>query len=309
MIRHAIRLALAGMVCTFPAVAADLAFVTSQNAEVVSLVDLQNGQVMAETPVPGAPAPVAFDPEHGRAYVISAGTGLLTVLDDKAAVVRTLPLPEGAFGIALAPDGGLFVTEWYQSRLLRLDKDLNVLWTASTGKAPAGVATDGKLVATADRDDDQVSILDAGTGKRLATVPVGKHPYAVLFHDGKLWTADVQSDTVSVVDPVAGQKIGQVPTGSHPYGVAFAGGRGFVTNQYAGTVTVFDPQTLTVLGTLETGDYPEGIAPLPDGSGVVVAHWDSNTLVWIDAATLKITRESELPDGPRAFGAFTGRQP
>ena len=196
----------------------------------------------------------------------------------------------------------------YQARLIRLDADLRPVWTVPTGKAPAGVATDGGLVATADRDDDRVSIFDAGTGALRSHVVVGKHPYAVTFHDGRLWTADVQSDTVSVVDPVAGRLLGQVPTGSHPYGIAFAGGRGFVTDQYAGTVTVFDPATLKVVRTLETGDYPEGIAALPDGSGVVVAHWDSNTLVWIDAASLTISREIELPDGPRAFGAFTGRQ-
>ena len=130
----------------------------------------------------------------------------------------------------------------------------------------------------------------------------------MVFHDGRLFSVDVQSDTVSVIDPQSGKLLGQVATGSHPYGLAFAGGRGFVTDQYAGTVTVFDPASLKAVATLETGDYPEGIAPLPDGSGVVVAHWDSNTLVWIDAASLKITREIELPDGPRAFGAFTGRQ-
>lgn len=306
MTRHvgplALLLALSG-----PAAAGDLGFVTSQNADMLSVVDLGTGKVLAETPVPGAPAPVAYDPDHHRAYVIAAKTGHLSVLDEAGAVVGGRDLPEGAFGIAVAPGGGVFVTEWYQGRLMRLDADLRELWSVKTGKAPAGVASDGRLVATADRDDDSVSIYDAGTGALRARVAVGKHPYAVAFHDGRLWTADVQSDTVSVVDPQSGKLLGQVPTGSHPYGVAFAGGRGFVTDQYAGTVTVFHPETLAVITTLETGDYPEGIAALPDGSGVVVAHWDSNTLVWIDAGSLKITREIEMPDGPRAFGSFTGR--
>ncbi|MFG6079643.1 YncE family protein [Paracoccus litorisediminis] len=288
--------------------AADLAFVTSQNAESVSIVDLTTGAVVAETPIPGAPAPVAYDPTRGRAYVVSAKTGDLTVLDESGTILRQLDLPEGAFGIVPAADGGLFLTEWYQGQLIRLDAALNPVWAVPTGRAPAGVAVDGELVATADRDDDQVSIYDAATGALQARVAVGKHPYAVAFHGGRLWSADVQSDTVSVVDPVAGKLIGQIPTGSHPYGVTFAGERGFVTDQYAGTVTVFDPKDLTVIQTLDTGDYPEGIATLPDGSGVVVAHWDSNTLVWIDAATLSVTREIELPDGPRAFGNFTGRQ-
>lgn len=299
------------MLCTAlagSAAAADLAFVTSQNADMLSVVDLASGQVLATTPVSGAPAPVAYDPAQGRAYVIAAKTGRLTVVAENGAVRRTVKLPEGAFGLAVAADGGLFVTEWYQGRLIRLDADLRQIWSVPTGKAPAGVATDGRLVATADRDDDQVSVFDAQTGALVSRVQVGAHPYAVAFHDGRIWTADVQSDTVSVVDPVAGRMTGQVKTGSHPYGLAFAGGRGFVTDQYAGTVTVFDPKTLAVTDTLDTGDYPEGIAALPDGSGVVVAHWDSNSLVWIDAASLKITREIAMPDGPRAFGAFTGRQ-
>ncbi|MDQ7776086.1 YncE family protein [Paracoccus aminovorans] len=300
--RLALLAALAG-----PAGAADLGFVTSQNAGAVTVIDLASGAVLAERPLPGAPAPVAYDPQAGRAYVIAAETGRLTVLDEAGAVVGGRALPEGAFGVAVAPGGGVFVTEWYQGRLLRLDADLRELWSVPTGKAPAGVASDGTLVATADRDDDSVSIYDAASGALRARVKVGQHPYAVAFHDGRLWTADVQSDTVSVIDPQAGTLLGQVPTGSHPYGVAFAGGRGFVTDQYAGTVTVFDPGTLAVITSLETGDYPEGIAALPDGSGVVVAHWDSNTLVWIDAASLEITREIELPDGPRAFGSFTGR--
>ena len=110
------------------------------------------------------------------------------------------------------------------------------------------------------------------------------------------------------IDPLSGRLLGSVPSGSHPYAVAFAGGRGFVTDQYGSTVTVFDPETLAVIKTIATGDYPEGIAPLPDGSGVAVANWDSDTLQIIDAATLNVTAEIDLPAGPRAFGTFTGRQ-
>jgi YVTN family beta-propeller protein len=313
MIRRPAGMAMAAalaltMAAAEPGRTSDLGFVTSQNAGVVSVVDLVSGEVRAERPLPGAPAPVAYDPEAGRAYVIAAATGRLTVLDENGAVIGSRDLPKGAFGIAVAPQGGVFVTEWYQGRLIRLDSQLHQLWSVQTGSAPAGVASNGSLVATADRDGDSVSIHDAASGRLRARVGVGRHPYAIVFHGGRLWTADVQGDTVSVIDPNAGTLVGTLPTGSHPYGIAFAGGRGFVTDQYSGTVTVFDPSTLTVAATLETGDYPEGIAALPDGSGVVVAHWDSNTLVWIDAASLKITRKIDLPDGPRAFGSFTGRQ-
>lgn len=293
-----------------PVMAGDLAFVTSQNGNALSVVDLNDGRIIAHADIPGAPAPVAYDPAQGRVYVIAADTGRLHVLDEAAQPLTGTDLGAGAFGLAILGDG-VVVTDWYGARVTRLDGDLRPVWSAATGEAPAGVAVsaDGALVATADRDADAVSILDAATGDlrhRVATA--GAHPFGITFHDGRLFTADVQSDLVSVIDPVAGVLVGQVPTGSHPYALAFAAGRGFVTDQYDGTVTVFDATTLAVLDQVPVGDYPEGIASLPDGSGVAVANWDSDSLVVLDATTLQITAEIEMPSGPRAFGSFTGRQ-
>ncbi|CAM3167796.1 YncE family protein [Paracoccus nototheniae] len=290
--------------------AGDLAFVTSQNGNALSVVDLGLGQIVAHADIPGAPAPVAYDPAQGRVYVIAADTGRLHVLDEGALPLSSADLGAGAFGLAVLGDG-VVVTDWYGATLTRLDGDLRPLWSATTGAAPAGVAVsaDGTLVATADRDADAVSIFDAETGDlrhRVATA--GAHPFGITFHDGRLFTADVQGDRVSVIDPGAGTLIGQVPTGSHPYALAFAAGRGFVTDQYDGTVTVFDTTTLAVLETVTVGDYPEGIATLPDGQAVAVANWDSDSLIVLDATSLQITHDIAMPSGPRAFGGFTGRQ-
>lgn len=293
------------------ALAADLAFITSQNGDAVSILDLKSHEIVAQTPVDGAPAPVAYDPNTGRAYIISADTGRLSVLDEKARILDRRELGEGAFGVAVAPNGGVFVTDWFKGELMRLDAELTQVWSAETGTAPAGVAvsSNGLLVATADRDDNQVSIFDSGTGRLIRRIETaGEHPFAVTFHDGRLWTADVLSDVVSVIDPIAGKLIGQIETGSHPYGIAFTEGRGFVTNQYDSTLTVFDQESLEVLGEVEIGDYPEGIATLPDDSGVVVANWDSDTVTVVDAKRLEVTAEIQMPAGPRAFGQFTGRQ-
>lgn len=305
------RLAALAWMLASPALAGDLAFVTSQNADMVTLVDLASWQVLAQTPVAGKPAPVAYDPAAGRAYVIAADTGRLHVLDERGGVTASHNLGEGAFGLAVAPEGGLFVTDWFGARLIRLDQTLQKAWAVPTGAAPAGVAVspDGLWVATADRDDDQVSIFDGQTGRLLHQVrTAGAHPFGITFHDGRFWTADVQGDTVSVIDPASGRLTGQVPSGSHPYAVAFAGGRGFVTNQYDGTLTVFDPRSLAVLAEIPVGDYPEGISALPDGDAVAVANWESDTLAVVDAESLKIRAEIDMPSGPRAFGQFTGRQ-
>lgn len=294
-----------------PVLAGDLAFVTSQNGNALSVVDLERAEVIASHDIPDAPAPVAYDPQARRVYVIAANTGRLHVLDEAGLPVAQADLGEGAFGLAVAPGGGVFVTDWFGATLTRLDAALASVWQSPTAAAPAGVAVsaDGAMVATADRDADAISIFDAATGHRLHQVKTaGAHPFGVTFHDGRIYTADVQGNSMSVIDPVAGRLVAQVPTGNHPYAVAFAGGRGFVTNQYASSVTVFDADALEVLDEVEVGDYPEGISALPDGSAVAVANWESDELTILEADSLTIRARIPLPSGPRAFGVFTGRQ-
>lgn len=306
-----IRSVAAGLVAlaATTAAAGDIAFVTAQSAGEVAIVELDSGKVRATVPVSGAPAPVAYDPAGGRAAVIAAETGEMTLLDPEGAVLGRVPLGEGAFGIAFAPGGDLLVADWYGARLRRLDPSgTRERWSAPTGKAPAGVALseDGRIVAVADRDDDRVSAFDAASGQELWKTGTGSHPYAVVFHDGRFWTTDVQSRSVTVLDAATGVQVGRVETGDHPYGVAFAAGKGFVTDQYAATVTVFDPRSLETLGRIEIGDYPEGIAALSDGRRLAVASWDSDELSIIDGETLTVEQVIDMPSGPRSFGLFVG---
>ncbi|MDB6178182.1 YncE family protein [Paracoccus sp. Z330] len=301
----------AWLVIASPAQAGDLAFITSQNGNQVSIIDLQTRTIIAKTILADAPAPVAYDPASARAYVIAADSGRLSVIDETGTLIDHRDLGSGAFGIAAIPDAGLLVTDWYGDRVMRLDMNLAEIWVARTGRIPSGVAIseDGALVATADRDDNAISLFAAETGRFIRKISTfGEHPFAVTFHDGKLFSADVLGDAVSVMDPGSGALLGHVDTGKRPYGIAFSSGLGFVTNQYSGTVTVFDPETLTAVASIDVGDYPEGIAPMPDGSGVVLANWDSDTVMVIDGDDLAVAAEIEVPAGPRAFGRFTGRQ-
>ena len=74
-----------------------------------------------------------------------------------------------------------------------------------------------------------------------------------------------------------------------------------------GTVTVFDLATLQPVKRITVGDYPEGIAATADGRRIIVANWESNSISVIDAVELKVTGETKVGDGPRAFGAFLRR--
>jgi len=151
--------------------------------------------------------------------------------------------------------------------------------------------------------------VDTATRARKAIIRVGTRPFGVTIDaEGKrAYTANVGSNDVSVIDIAAGSEIGRVPVGMRPYAVALAQGRGFVTDQYGGTVSMFDVATLKPVKRITVGDYPEGINATADGKRVIVACWESNTLVIIDAAELKVIGEVKTGDGPRAFGAFLRR--
>jgi len=83
---------------------------------------------------------------------------------------------------------------------------------------------DGSLIVTADRDDDQISIIDAKTFTRKGTVKVGAHPFGVTIdpQGQRAYTANVEGNDVSVVDLAGCKLLGSVAVGKRPYAVALA---------------------------------------------------------------------------------------
>ena len=164
---------------------------------------------------------------------------------------------------------------------------------------------------TADRDDNQVSIIDAKTFARKGTVKVGAHPFGVTIdaQGAHAYTANVESNDVSVVDLKEAKLLGSVAVGKRPYAVALAKGRGFSTDQYGGTVSVFDLATLQPVTRISVGDYLEGIETSADGNSVYVVNWFSNEVWAINTETLSVTVKMPAGDGPRAFGTFLRETP
>ncbi|MEP3332336.1 beta-propeller fold lactonase family protein [Sedimentitalea sp.] len=289
--------------------AGDFAYVTNQNSDEVSVLDLDAGVELRRVSVPGKPAGIAADGQ-GQFYTVSPDSKTVRRIDATTdAVLAEAVLEGGPIGIALdMPRGHAFVSVWYNARVWVLDAvTLVELGTLETGSAPAGLAVspDGRLLACADRDADKVSVFDLATLTLLHRVAVGERPFGLGFApNGRLFVGNVGSDDVTVLDALTGELLATVPVGSRPYGVAFAAGRAFVTNQYADTVSAIDLATLAPIATIDVGEYPEGIDSTTDQTRVVVANWFSNSVSVIDANNLAVVAEIETGDGPRAFGKF-----
>ncbi len=293
---------------TSSAVAGDLAYVTCQNGNALRVHELGMDRHLQDWDVSGQPAGVAVA-EHA-VFTVAAGDKTIRKHDlDTGHVQAEARLDGGPIGVAY--DAGrdrLFVSDWYNARIWVLSgADLSRQRELKTGAAPAGLALsdDGRFLASADRDADQISIYDAETLAHIRSVSVGTRPFGLRFGPhGRLFVGNVGSDDISIIAPETGVLVATVPVGARPYGVAFAQGRAFVTNQYADTLSVIDLDTFAPVATLETGEYPEGVDVAHEGKHIVVANWFENTVTLFDAATLSVVEHIETCDGPRAFGRF-----
>ncbi|NDW06895.1 beta-propeller fold lactonase family protein [Jiella sp. 40Bstr34] len=273
-------------------------------------------KVEATISIPGKPAGIAVSRDGRRAYVSQPDSRQIAIVDTVSRkLIGEVDVGGGPLGIAVHPSGSpVYVADWYSHSLLLVDPEKRaVVGSFETGQSPSGVvvSASGEVVVTADRDSNQISFFAAKTGAVIARVPVGERPFGVSFSpDGaRVYAANVGSNSVSVVDARGHFVIRTVPVGSHPYDAVETMDKVFVTDQYGGTVTVFDPASGERIDQLDCCDYPEGIAPGTDGAHVYVANWFANTLVKLDATSLKEVGSVDVPDGPRAFGAFVRAAP
>lgn len=115
---------------------------------------------------------------------------------------------------------------------------------AGSSNSMLAVSEDGKLLATANRDNGSVSIVDLAARKVLREIPVGHHPESVTFlGDSKLLAVSVYGDdVVKLINAQTGEAQGSFEVFDEPYGLAAtADGRNlYVTCEYPGQVLEYD---------------------------------------------------------------------
>lgn len=161
------------------------------------------------------------------------------------------------------------------------------------------------------KSDDTASILDAGTGRVLATVPVGHGPHeAEALPDGRTAAVSDYGDreragrTITLVDIEKGTRAAtiELPEGARPHGLAgLSDGRLLVTAEGLKELLVIDPKTRRVLARIPTGkEISHMVAAVPDSSRAFVANIGSGSVTAVDLATGKVLQD--IPTGEGAEG-------
>jgi YVTN family beta-propeller protein len=168
------------------------------------------------------PDAILYDPASQRVFTFNGHSSNATAIDAASGkVVATIALPgKPEFGVSDG-HGRIFANIEDKSELVEIDpKAARVLatWSLAPGESPSGLAFDSvhhRLFAVC--DNRQMIVLDAQSGKRIASVPIGDGPDAAAFDAarGLIFSSNGQSGTLTVVhedDPDHYRVVATVPT-------------------------------------------------------------------------------------------------
>ena len=201
---------------------------------------------------------------------------------------------------------------------------------------PAFSAT-GKLYV-ADEESNTVSVIDATSFKKIASIAVGLGPHNVqvapdgkttwVTNNGEPGNAAAQMPKASMparmlksmpkdehasmagagaiwaIDTTTDAVVAKVPVGKDPAHVVVApdGRFAYVANGGDNSVSVVDIQALQVVATIAVGAGPHGMRLSPDGKEAWVANLKGGTVSVIDTGSRKLVDRIEVGHGPAQVG-------
>jgi YVTN family beta-propeller protein len=259
---RSLNAAIAAMLLVPVAHGATLAVANKAEAT-VSLIDLGSGGIVATLPTGEGPHEIGISPDGRFALVTNYGTrdrggNSLTLIDIAAAsVVKTIDL--GDYG-----------------------KPHGVEWLDEQSAAVTVEANKALIVVDIARDKVTQSI---GTDQEIS------HMVALDPQRGRAYTANIGSGSISVLDLGTGTRVANITTGDGAEGIAVSASGEYiwVTNRGADTITILDADTLEAAGEIGSEGFPIRATATPKGQ-VLVTRARAGDLAIYDAATFEELR-------------------
>jgi DNA-binding beta-propeller fold protein YncE len=226
--------------------ARDLAFTAGLDVGRVDVIDLDAFSVTSEYALPTRPIRVALDQDGARLFATTLSDLKLVALDAETGAIEAGARDIGGIGngLVLTPDGTRLWVTTTNGRIHRVNPaTLAIEQTFTPGGVPQDIVVDAAgSHAYVAHEDGWVSVLDAGTGARLDSIPAAS-PFGLALEPGgdRLWVAAARRGEVVVLDLGTGRIVGGFIVGGAPRTIAFDGaGRAFIANEF-GLVHVATP--------------------------------------------------------------------
>ena len=297
----------------------------------VSLIDLEQGDVVATLATGEGPHEVGISPDGRFALVTNYGTrdgagNSLTLIDIAAAgVVKTIDL-----GDYSKPHG----VEWLDNERAAVTVEANkalIIVDVFRDKITRSIGTDQEvshMVAldpergrayTANIGSGSISVLDLGKGTLESNVTTGEgaEGIAVSASGGHIWVTNRAADTITILDADTLETTAEIPSAGFPIrATATPGGQVLVTRARAGDLAIYDAAAFEehriVTFDLESMDVEErlfgdrfGDSSVPIGV-IVDATGDR---AWVAHANADVITEIDLGSGEIVRMLRAGREP
>ncbi len=202
------------------ALASDLGIGAISNGKsgTVTLFDMKSLKKTGEVKVGTKPDAIIYDPASHNVFAFNGGSDNTTVIDPaKGTVVATIALGGGPEFSASDLRGHVFVNLVDKNEIVEIDSTQNKVlahWPLTGCDGPSGLAIDAKNNRLFSVCSNQImTVLDAVSGKLVATVPIGKHPDAASFDPGTQLAFSSNGDgTLTVVHEDSADKFNVVQT-------------------------------------------------------------------------------------------------
>jgi YVTN family beta-propeller protein len=182
----------------------------------------------------------------------------------------------------------------------------------------------GPRVYVSNEVSGDMSVIDGGARKLLATIPLGKRPRGIHpSPDGKtiyvalsgspvagpdvdestLPPPDKSADGIGVFDVAQNKLLRIIKGGSDPenFDVSKDGKQIYISNEDDSAVSIVDVASGTVVKTIKVGAQPEGVKVTPDGKLVFVTSEEDGTIAVLDPSAGKIIDTFKVGHRPRSI--------
>jgi YVTN family beta-propeller protein len=184
-----------------------LGFISNGRADTLTVFDLDTLKTLATLPSGGRdPDSILYVPELDRLYTSNGHDASVSVYDAATRkLIATLPVGGKPETLAAGANGRIYVNVEDKGEIAEIDGATNRVlahWNIAPCEEPSGLASDPKrqrLFAVC--DNQHMMVVDARSGRTIATVPIGAGPDAVAFDPATktIFSSNGEDGTLTIV--------------------------------------------------------------------------------------------------------------
>jgi YVTN family beta-propeller protein len=235
-------------------------------------------------------------------YVSGYMDNVVTVIKVNGAPVTTIPVGNGAEGMAMAPNGLLYVCNVSSGTVSVIDTSKNsVATTMPVGQNPIRVAMspEGTHAYVSNYLSGSITVIQVQDPTVTATVPVGDYPTGIGVSPDGAYVYVVSGNVdgkLSVFDTDRFQLQGSTPlNGGDPADLAITPGGLWTLVSMSDHVAFIENGDWVLVDTVAVPAYAGRIVIHPDSAYAYVASSAANTVSEIDLTTRKVTATASTP--------------